>query len=138
MEKTFQATAEGFTIKVIVQVIGKDLLIALTGGDAPHIGTVTWAAKDTPSETTRFPSHHGRFHKDDALSTIVLEHISSLLPGNCVITAGVHVNGITKEQIKASFRLADKIGQEIQAWLPTVDFSLPEVIYANYSQKEQD
>jgi hypothetical protein len=137
MATTFQASAEGYTIQADVTVIGKDLLITITGGDSPHIGTVTWANKDTASETKRFPSHHGRFHKDDVLSQAILEQIQAKLPGNCVLTAGVHVNGITKEQINVSFKLAKQIGQDILAWMETADFSTDEVIYANYTHTDE-
>ncbi|HIX70054.1 MAG TPA: amino acid decarboxylase, partial [Candidatus Enterococcus stercoravium] len=98
-QKKFQASRAGYTITAEVTVIGKDLSIALVGGDTPHIGTVTWVSNNGASDTIRFPSHHGRFHKDDVLSEILIKQLQPLLPGSCVITAGIHVNGITKEQI---------------------------------------
>ncbi|WP_426097867.1 hypothetical protein, partial [Escherichia coli] len=38
-ETIVEVTKLGFTIQAAVKVIGKDLLITLTGGDTPHIGT---------------------------------------------------------------------------------------------------
>lgn len=133
--KTFSVSAENFTMKANVAIIGKDVLIALTGGDTPHIGTVTTVEKNSSSETLRFSSHHGRFHKDEVLSEEILKKIKPLLPGNCVMTAGVHVNGITKAQIKASFSMAEKLGEEIFSWLENYDFStVNEAVYENYQQ----
>lgn len=135
LTKTFSVTAENLTIEANVSVIGKDLFIALTGGDTPHIGAVTTVEKNSPSEKVRFHSHHGRFHKDDVLSEEVLKEIKPLLPGNCVITAGVHVNGITPAQINASFEIAASLGKEIFQWLKNYDFStVDEALYEKYNQ----
>lgn len=136
--KKFQACAAGYTIHAEVTLIGKDLLIAVTGGDAPHIGTVTTISRDCASETIRFHSHHGRFHKDDVLSEIILAQIKADLPGNCVITAGVHVDYITDEQIKASTGMAEQLGKAILAWLRQTDLPTPEVIYAHYNKAYEE
>lgn len=136
--KVFEVTKAGYPIQAEVTIIGKDLLIALTGGDTPHIGTITWMDKDASSDTTRFPSHHGRFHKDDVLSEVLLKQIKPVLPGTCVITAGVHVNGITKEQINASFEMTEELGKDMAAWLATRDFSTDEPRYEHYHKTYQD
>ncbi|WP_424685071.1 amino acid decarboxylase [Enterococcus sp.] len=133
-QKTFQASRAGYIITAEVTVIGKDLSIALVGGDTPHIGTVTWVSNNGASDTIRFPSHHGRFHKDDVLSEILIKQLQPLLPGNCVITAGIHVNGITKEQIDASFIMAEEIGKELANWIINYDFGDNEPVYEHYHQ----
>lgn len=132
--KTFQSSQVGYTITAEVAVIGKDLSIALTGGDTPHIGTITWVRNDGTWDTTRFPSHHGRFHKDDVLSDILIKQIQPFLSGNCVITAGVHVNDITKEQIQASFSMTEEIGKGLADWLKSYDFGDNEPVYEHYHQ----
>lgn len=121
--KKFQSSAAGYMIHADVTLIGKDLLISVTGGDAPHIGTITTISRDCVSETIRFHSHHGRFHKDNILSDIILEHIKTDLLGNCVITAGVHIDYITEEQIKASVWMAEQLAIDILAWLRQINFS---------------
>lgn len=136
--KVFKVNKAGYSIQAEITIIGKDLLIALTGGDTPHIGTITWLDKDASSDTTRFPSHHGRFHKDDVLSEVLLKQINPVLPGTCVITAGVHVNGITKEQINASFEMTEELGKDMAAWLATRDFSTDEPRYEHYHKTYQD
>ena len=131
-KKVFEVTQAGYSIQADVSLIGKDLLIALTGGDNPHIGTITCLGKEVAQEITRFPSHHGRLHKDVVLSDCLLKHITPYLAGTCVITAGVHVNGISKEQIKASFEMTEILGKKIARWLKNADFPTEEPRYDHY------
>lgn len=79
-ETIVEVTKLGFTIQAAVKVIGKDLLITLTGGDTPHIGTVTTFSRDTEMQTVRFPSHDGRFHKDDVLAEKIAVIIKTAVP----------------------------------------------------------
>ena len=37
----FSVTQENYTMDLEIFVIGKDLFVTVTGGDTPHIGTVT-------------------------------------------------------------------------------------------------
>lgn len=135
MQVSFTAAQADYQITAELTVIGKDLLITLTGGDTPHIGTVTALTKDTAPQTIRFPSHHGRFHKDDVLAENVAAKIKNLLPGSCVITSGIHVDHISKAQIAASGPMANDLGQQIAAWLKTHSFTEKEAIY--YKKDEQ-
>lgn len=93
----FSITEENYTMTADLKVIGQDLFIAVTGGDNPHIGTVTTLTKDSELQTVRFPSHDGRLHKDDVLAIRIGKIIQADLPGSCTITAGVHVNHISKK-----------------------------------------
>lgn len=119
----------GFEMSAEAQQIGSDLLITLVGGDTPHIGTVTTLSNKQQKETIRFESHSGRFHKDDVLAEKILELIAPYIPGTCVITSGVHVNGITKEQIQASFSMAENLGQQLVEWLKKNPFDFEAPIY---------
>ncbi|EOH97649.1 hypothetical protein I588_01779 [Enterococcus pallens ATCC BAA-351] len=122
-----------FTMSAEAKQIGRDLLITLTGGDTPHIGTVTTFSTKQQKETIRFESHSGRFHKDDVLAEKILEILTPFLPGNCVITSGVHVDGITPEQISASFDMAADLGQQLADWLKRTPFTSKDPIYQNKS-----
>lgn len=115
---TFQVTECGYTIELSAHFIGDDLLVEISGGTHPHIGTITTCSKETVGkEVIRFPSHSGRFHKDDILADIVLEEIGNQLPQNCVITSGVHVDGITQEQIQAAFSMTQALAKKLAYWL---------------------
>ncbi|MSE05386.1 amino acid decarboxylase [Lactobacillus salivarius] len=118
----FSISNTGYTIKLTANFINRDLNVAITGGDVPHIGTVTTYDKEREQkEVVRFPSHDGRFHKDDVLADRLLEKIKDGLPGNCVITTGVHVDYITTEQIHASFGMVDELGEKLKSWISIQD-----------------
>lgn len=130
MEKiVLTQTQEDYTITLTACLINKDLLLTITGGDVPHIGTVTTYTQEThTTECIRFPSHDGRFHKDDVLATKVLKNIQAALPGNCVITVGVHVNHITPSQIRASFIMVNNLSSQLYTWL-TKPHSFTDPVY---------
>jgi len=130
----FSTTQENYTMTAKIEVIGKDLFIAVTGGDNPHIGTVTTMTKNTEMQTIRYPSHDGRFHKDDVLAIRIGKIIQSNLPGSCTITAGIHVNHISKKQIMVSSAMAQDLGEKINNWLKQADFKSAAPVY--YSDKE--
>lgn len=116
MTKTFSIKKVGYELSLKAEWIGNDLLLCLYGGDTPHIGTVTtFSAGDL--QVQRFPSHDGRFHKDDVLADILIKKIQAKLLGNCVITAGVHVDHISKEQIEASFPMTEELADELVLWI---------------------
>lgn len=125
----FSVTAEDYTMTATIQVIGKDVLIEITGGDVPHIGTVTTLTADTKIQTIKYLSHDGRLHKDGVLAERVAQIIQTSLPASCTITSGVHVDYITKKQIFASDKMAYDLGLKIKDWLNHHDFSSKAPIY---------
>ncbi|WP_275400256.1 amino acid decarboxylase [Enterococcus faecium] len=134
-ETIVEVTKLGFTIQATVKVIGKDLLITLTGGDTPHIGTVTTFSRDTEIQTVRFPSHDGRFHKDDVLAEKIAVIIKNAVPGSCTITSGIHVDHISNAQINASFPMSEELGYTILDWLEKTDFHIKEPVYYTDGEK---
>jgi len=131
----FSVTQENYTIDADVTVIGKDLLIVVTGGSNPHIGDVTTLTRDTALQTIKYPSHDGRFHKDNFVGERVAKVVQPVLPGSCTITAGIHVNQITKAQIAASAPMGENLGRQIVAWLGQHPLAAPTPQY--YSDNEQ-
>ncbi|GAA3025088.1 amino acid decarboxylase [Tetragenococcus solitarius] len=128
-DKSFQITAAGFTMLLELKIISKDLLITVTGGDTPHIGTITTVTQESIGQTIRFPSHNGRYHKDNVLAEAIAHIIQPNLPGNCIITAGVHINGINQEQIDASFTMAKYLAEQLKSWLQETHFDASDPIY---------
>lgn len=115
MGKVFTSEKAGYEISVRAEWIGNDLLLSIFGGDTPHIGTVTTFFCE--KQVQHFPSHDGRYHKDDVLADLLLKVIDAELPGNCVITSGVHVDHISKEQIASSFRMIEEIAIKLSLWI---------------------
>lgn len=72
----------------------------------------------------KFANHDGRTHKDIFLAERFAKDIEDQLPG----TAGVHIDGITEEQIDASFPMTDQLAKQVLAWVRTFggDFKRPE------------
>ncbi|MBP1045009.1 amino acid decarboxylase [Enterococcus sp. BWM-S5] len=133
-EQSFSVEMVGYEMKAELKRIGSDILILLTGGDTPHIGTVTVFSENDPASSFRFPSHSGRKHKDDVLAEIVLKIIQPALRGNCVITSGIHVDHITQEQIQAASKMASHLGTAILHWLQEHPAEAKEPIYYNANE----
>lgn len=75
---SFRVSGKGVEITADMTFIGKDLIVVMSGGDVPHVGTVTtWSIDEKKLTTIQFPSHSGRYHKDHILAEIVIEKIKS-------------------------------------------------------------
>jgi len=93
-----------FDIEAGFRRIGDDLLVAIWGGEKPHIGAVSVAQSrpslknpETKSATASvicFPAH-----KEDELAKAVSEVLSALLDTRVVVTAGIHWDNISKDGI---------------------------------------
>lgn len=102
----YDLTIEKGRIKINLKaiLIGKDLCIIISGGDSPHIGSVTLSVPrpslsdfNKNSATTSILNLLG--HKDDEAARYVSHTISSKLNKNVVVTCGIHVDNITVEEI---------------------------------------
>ena len=94
-----------YDLEAFVRKIGRDLLVAIWGGERPHIGAVAVAQprpslKDAGlrSATASVFCYPG--HKDDIIAKEAAEKISSDLNANVTVTAGMHWDGIDEEGIK--------------------------------------
>ncbi|AWI05285.1 hypothetical protein [Clostridium drakei] len=99
-------TIEKGRIKINLKaiLIGNDLCIIISGGDSPHIGSVTLSIPRPSlsdfkkrSATTSILNLVG--HKDDEAARYVSHAISSKLNKNVVTTCGIHIDNITAEEI---------------------------------------
>jgi hypothetical protein len=100
------STDEGsYDLEASIQLIGQDLLIAVWGGDRPHIGAVS-GAQTQPSVANPatinatasvlcFPGH-----KEDRLVKPIAEKIARVTGRHVVVTAGAHWNKIDSEGIE--------------------------------------
>lgn len=113
----FAVSQAGYTISAALFRIGPDVLIVVTGGDHPHVGDVTTKSQHAPLQTVKFPSHDGRDHKDNFLSDRLADTVSSQVGGSLTVLAGVHIDGITQAQIKASAEMIDRLADQINQWL---------------------
>lgn len=133
----FEVTKEGYSIMAETKMIGNDLLIIITGGTDLHIGDVTVGTKNTELQTIQFPSHDGRFHKDNLLSERIFKMIQNELSGSVTLLAGVHVDHITQAQINASFKMADDLGNQIKQWIMSISPIEKNPIYYSDDERPQ-
>jgi hypothetical protein len=118
MEFTLATTTGAFDIQAAVRVIGGDLLVAIWGGERPHIGAVA-VAQPRPSlrDPGRTSASTSVFcflgHKEDALAREAAERIAARLKAPAVVTAGIHWDNLDAEGIRAvqanSVRLVEMI-----------------------------
>jgi len=104
VEFTIRTRREAYNIEALVKVIGEDLLVAIWGGDRPHIGAVAMAQprpslrdKDKTSATASVFCFLG--HKEDLIAKEAAERIASALNTNVVATAGIHWDDIDEAGI---------------------------------------
>ncbi len=116
-----------FDIEAGVRRIGEDLLVAIWGGEKPHIGAVAVAqsrpslknpeAMSATASVICFPAH-----KEDELAKAVSEVLSAVLDTRVVVTAGIHWDNISKDGIRKVVRnskiLVDLILKEISKGTP--------------------
>ena len=106
MEFTVKTDREAYNLEALVRKIGEDLLVAIWGGERPHIGAIA-VAQPRPSlkdpmlrsATASVFCYPG--HKDDVVAKDAAEKISSALNTNVTVTAGMHWEGIDEAGIEA-------------------------------------
>ena len=124
MEFRIDTDTEAYNLEAFVKQIGEDLLVAIWGGEKPHIGAVAVAQprpslkdESVVSATASVFCYPG--HKDDIVAKEAAEKISSALNTNVTVTAGIHWDDIDEEGIKTimanSQRLVNMIIEKIGA-----------------------
>jgi gallate decarboxylase subunit D len=103
-----------FKIHGFVQTIGNDILVSIWGGTKPHIGAVGIAIpRPSLKNLKRWSASSSNFtllnHKEDYLVKKISEKLSAGLKTNVVVTAGLHWDNLTSEEIHAVQKLSLKI-----------------------------
>jgi hypothetical protein len=125
MEFTLKTDEGEYDLEASVRLIGQDLLVAIWGGEKPHIGAVS-VAKPRPSlKDPKVTSATASVicleaHKEDELAKAVSEVLASVLNTQVVVTAGIHWDNISEEGIQKVIRnseilvdlIMDKVGRE--------------------------
>jgi hypothetical protein len=102
----FVSTNQGeFDLEAHVRAIGQDLLVAIWGGERPHIGAVSIAQprpslKDPKSTSATASVICLLVHKEDELAKALSEVLSAALNTQVVVTAGIHWDNIDEQGIK--------------------------------------
>jgi hypothetical protein len=122
-------TGEGaYDLEASVRWIGKDLLVAIWGGEKPHIGAVSVAQPRPSLKDSEVTSATASVicmlgHKEDELAKAVSEILAAALNTPVVVTAGIHWDNIDGEGIQKVIRnceiLADQILMKILSKAPS-------------------
>jgi len=104
MEFSIKTDEGKYDLEAHVRFIGQDLLVAIWGGEKPHIGAVS-IAQPRPSlkDPTITSSTASVFcllgHKEDELTKAVAEILAAVLNTNVIVTAGIHWDNIDQNDI---------------------------------------
>ena len=116
--KKFSFGSVPYTVHAEVRLLGADVLVILSGGTKPHIGSIavahprpSLADEEIVSSTSSVYNFLG--HKDHVIAQRVAEILSSRLNRNVVAVAGFHIDKITQEGISRVVENCDELAKEI-------------------------
>ena len=128
-EFTINTEEDAYNLSASIRLIGEDVLVAIWGGEKPHIGAVAVAQprpslKD-PEVTSSSASVICRVgHKEDDLVKAAAEILAAALETYVVVTGGIHWDNLAPEGIQHVVRsseiLVDKILQRCLAEFPSL------------------
>lgn len=100
------AQGEGkFRVQCDAVEIGSDLVVKVYGGDKPHVGAVAIGIpRPSLADGEQISASVSVFtltgHKEDELAKILAGKIAAALNRVTVLTAGIHIDNITPEEIR--------------------------------------
>jgi len=116
-------TNEGaYDLEASVRFVGEDVLVAIWGGEKPHIGAVSVAQPRPSLKDAKITSATASViclpgHKEDELVKATSEILAAALNTSVVVTAGIHWDNINEEGIQKvianSKILVDRILEKI-------------------------
>ena len=110
-KSSFEREVLGYPISVELSGCGNDTLVKITGGCAPHIGSVSVAYLDSGEPALRTLLLPG--HRDDVVSDLFAEAIAKKLGATVTVVCGIHYEEPVKagiEEIMACVRgLLDEV-----------------------------
>ncbi len=104
-EFTVKTEEDSYNLSASVRLIGEDVLVAIWGGEKPHIGAVAVAQPrpslkdpEVTSATASVICLMG--HKEDELAKASAEILAAALNTPVVVTAGIHWDNLDPEGIR--------------------------------------
>ncbi|MDH5559771.1 MAG: hypothetical protein OEY59_02850 [Deltaproteobacteria bacterium] len=105
-----------------VQIIGRDLLIGVWGGDSPHIGAVAISQpRESLNDINKISASSSVFcflgHKEDELAKIMAEKLTRSLNAKVILSMGIHFNEFEQSVLNNIYENADILSEIITAEL---------------------
>jgi hypothetical protein len=128
-EFTVKTEEDAYNLSASARLIGDDVLVAIWGGEKPHIGAVAVAqprpSLRDPQVTSSSASVICRVgHKEDDLVKAAAEILAAALETYVVVTGGIHWDDLAPEAIQQVVRnseiLVDMILQRCVADFPSL------------------
>ena len=129
-EFTLETDTGAYDLTASIRIIGSDLLVAIWGGDKPHIGAVAVAQPRPSLKDPAVTSSSASViclvgHKEDELAKAAAEILAAALKTQVVVTAGIHWDNLSPEAIQRVVRnsefLVDMILEKCVAQLPSFE-----------------
>ncbi len=113
---------DAYNLSASVRLIGEDVLVAIWGGEKPHIGAVAVAQPrpslkdpDVTSSSASVICLVG--HKEDELAKAAAEILAAALKTQVVVTAGIHWDNLAPKGIQHVVRNTETLVEMILARL---------------------
>jgi len=93
-----------YTLAASVLMAGEDLCVVVTGGEMPHIGSVSISQPRPSMEVLSFVSattstFNFMGHKDDEIGNVFAASLASTLNRKAVVLCGIHIDQISQEEL---------------------------------------
>ena len=128
MEFHVETNQGEYDIEAHVRSVGEDFLVAISGGEKPHIGAVAVAQPRPSLKDPKMTSATASVicyvgHKEDDLVKHAAEKLSGAFNTRVVVTAGIHWDNLSEEGIQKVIRhsrmLLDLVIDRIEAESPS-------------------
>ena len=119
-EFTIQTEEDAYNLSASVRLIGADVLMAIWGGEKPHIGAVAVAQPRPSLKDPKLTSASASViclvgHKEDELVKAMAEIMAATLKTQVVVTGGIHWDNLTPEAIQQIIRHSEILVDKIMA-----------------------
>lgn len=109
LDFTVQTEEDAYNLSANVRLIGADVLVAIWGGERPHIGAVAVAQPRPSLKDPAVTSASASViclvgHKEDELAKATAEILAAALKTQVVVTAGIHWDNLAQEAIQRIVR----------------------------------
>ena len=119
-EFTVHTEEDAYNLSASVRLIGADVLVAIWGGEKPHIGAVAVAQPRPSLRDPELTSSSASViclvgHKEDELVKATAEILAATLKTQVVVTAGIHWDNLSPEAIEQIIRHSEILVDKIMA-----------------------
>ncbi|MBE3551009.1 MAG: hypothetical protein BLITH_0531 [Brockia lithotrophica] len=104
-----------YRVEALLVHVGEDLVVVVGGGTRPHVGAVEIAVPEGPGSSVRSFLREG--HREDVVVKRLLQAIGTRVRGAAVVTAGIHIDAATPEEIRRLLAHVDCLAEDIARYL---------------------